>query len=192
MSGDVWLSETYFDQLRVDCFSETSERKEYEGVLRVLHDIPFYWTIWLDENRAGDALSYRQNDFLGYQMDLDRLDQHWLNEWAQQSPSVLEVMVGMARRWHFYFEESIPFYFAHMFLNMGFDRYPGRRLSRASQEEINAKCDIWLSRQFDHDGKGSPFPLKRLVSVNANGDAVSMRDLDIWAQMSAYSLENFQ
>jgi hypothetical protein len=186
MTGDVWLEETYFDWLRRDCFSEHDERRQYEGVLRVLHDIPFYWTIWLDENRAGDALSFRQHDFLGYQNDLDRLDQKWLNEWAQAAPSVLEVLLGMARRWHFYFEGSVSFYFATMFINMEFDRFPGRMLSTSASDQVREICDNWMSRQFKKNGEGSPFPIRHAL------DVVDMTKLDIWGQMNAYSAEHFQ
>jgi len=186
MTKDVWLEETYFDWLRSDAFSERTERREYEGILRVLHDIPFYWIIWLDENRSGDALSFRQNDFLGFQTNLESLDQHWLQEWSEQTPSVLEVMLGMARRWHFYFEGSVPFYFAKMFLNMGFDRYPGRVLSPAAAEEVREKCAIWLSRQFNPNGDGSPFPIQHAL------DIVDFTKVDMWAQMNAYSAEHFQ
>lgn len=186
MSRDVWLEESYFDWLRSDAFSEITERREYEGVLRTLHDIPFYWTLWLDENRAGDALSIRQNDFLGYQTNLDSLDQKWLEEWTHQTPSVLEVMLSMAKRWSFYFEGSIPFYFAHMFLAMGFDRYPGRVLSVAASNEVREKCDVWLSRQFNPNGDGSPFPIQHAL------DIIDFRTVDIWGQMNAYSVEHFQ
>lgn len=186
MSKDVWLEESYFDWLRSDAFSEVTERREYEGVLRILHDIPFYWTIWLDENRAGDALSFRQNDFLGFQKDLNKLDQHWLHAWAESTPSVLEVLLGMARRWSFYFEGSIPFYFAHMFLAMGFDRYPGRVLQPVAADEVRLKCDEWMSRQFNPNGDGSPFPVKHAL------DVVDFTKVDIWSQMNAYSAEHFQ
>lgn len=181
---DAWLNETYFDWLRSDAFSVQKERVEFEGVLRLLHDIPFYWRIWSDENRAGDALSFRQNDFLGFQTDLGRLDQVWLANWAQATPSVLEVLLGMARRWHFYFEQEIPFYFGVMFLNMQFHRFPGKRLPSRSQEHIRVLCDDWLSRQFLANGQGSPFPL---MSPDRN-----MTQVDIWGQMNAYSLEHFQ
>lgn len=180
------LEEVYFDWLRSECFTETSERREYEGVLKVLHDIPFFWVLMLDQNRAGDALSYRQNDFLGFQGDLDAFDQHWLHNWAESTPSVLEVMLGMARRWSFYFEESIAFYFAHMFVSMQFDRYPGRHLVPASDFEVRHKCNEWLSRQFQPNGEGSPFPIKHAL------DIVDFRQVDMWAQMNAYSAEHFQ
>lgn len=186
MTKDAWLEEVYFDWLRHDAFSEVSERREYEGILRVLNDIPFYWTIWLDENRAGDALSYRQQDFLSTQKDLDSLDQHWLEAWAASAPSVLEVMLGMARRWSLYFEGSVPFYFAHMFLAMKFQRYPGRVLRKETAAEIVDLCDVWMSRRFEPNGDGSPFP------VNHAFDIVDFRTVDIWTQMNAYSAEHFQ
>lgn len=186
MSQETWLAETYFDWLRSDAFSEVSERREYEGVLRVLHDIPFYWTMWSDDNRAGDALSYRQADFLSTQDGLDSLDQHWLHQWANATPSVLEVLLGIARRWNLYFEESVPYYFAHLFMNMRFDHFPGRHIVPIAQESVRAKCDEWLSRQFNPNGDGSPFPIRYAL------DVIDMRQVDIWGQMNAYSAEHFQ
>lgn len=183
---DAWLTETYFDWLKSEAFSVESERREYEGILRVLHDIPFYWTIWSDENRAGDALSFRQSDFLGFQTDLDRLDQKWLAQWASATPSVLEVMLGMARRWAFYYENSVAYFFGVMFINMGFTSYPGKILNSRTKEVIRLRVDNWMSRQFTKDGHGSPFP------VSAALDIVDMTKLDIWSQMNAYSAEHFQ
>lgn len=183
---DVWLTETYFDWLRRDAFATPKEQKEYEGVLRILHDIPFYWTIWSDENRAGDALSYRQSDFLGFQHDLDGMDQHWLNDWAQASPTVLEVLLGISRRWNYYFEGPTQMYFGHLFRNLGLDRFPGSVIGPANQERIRAICDEWMARQFQPNGLGSPFPVQHAL------DLIDFRSVDIWGQMNAYSAEHFQ
>lgn len=188
MSADPWLTETYFDWLRSESFSSRVNRREYEGCLRTLHDIPFFWTNWLDENRAGDALSFRQNDFLGFQLDLDTLDQVWLGVWATAAPSVLEVMLGCARRWSFYFEGAVPYYFGHMFRNMEFDRYPGRVLSSGSVEGVRERSMVWMNRQFSPDGKGSPFPITNPINVQA----FDLTQLDIWGQMNVYSSEHFQ
>lgn len=188
MTADSWLPEIYFDWLRSDAFSSRVNRKEYEGVLRVLHDIPFYWTIWADENRAGDALSFRQNDFLGYQQDLDQLDQIWLGQWATASPSVLEVMLGMARRWSLYFEGHTTYYFGHMFRNLELDRYPGRSLIPVKAAAVREVIDNWLSRQFLPNGIGSPFPVNNQFAF----DIIDMRKVEIWGQMNAYSAEHFQ
>lgn len=183
---NAWIEETYFQWLSNEAFSRKDERRQYEGCLRVLHDIPFYWTIWLDENRAGDAMAFRQHEFLNYQQDLDTIDQVWLGNWATASPSVLEVMLGMARRWHFYFEGPVSFYFGHMFRNMALDRFPGKVLTGRSQENIRVRVDDWLSRQFKQNGVGSPFPVTHAFNI------IDMTKLDIWSQMNAYSAEHFQ
>lgn len=188
MSRDVWLEEAYFGWLQSDAFSNRVNRREYEGVLRLIHDIPFYWNIWSDENRSGDALSFRQSDFLSFQTDLDGLDQVWLGNWATAAPSVLEVLLGMARRYTFYFQGAMPYYFGHMFRNLELDRYPGRVLTGASQEAVRQRLDTWMSRQFQPNGQGSPFPVNDQYAL----DIVDMRKLDIWSQMNAYSAEHFQ
>ena len=184
---DTWLVETYFEWLRSDCFTAASERREYEGVLRVLHDIPFFWITPLDENRAGDAITYRQSDFLSSQSDLDRMDQRWLHDWALSAPSVLEVLLGCCRRWSWYFEGEVAYYFGHMFVNMGFQSFPGRVLSGHTQEMVSTKVNDWMSHQIQPNGEGSPFPLHYSLL-----GTVDMRELDIWSQMNAYSAEHFQ
>lgn len=188
MTADPWLMETYFEWLKSEAFSLASERREYEGVLRELHDIPFYWTIWSDENRAGDAMSFRQHEFLNFQHGLDGVDQVWLGNWATATPSVLEVLLAIARRWTFYFQGDVQPYFGHLFHNMGFDRFPGRAISSATRERIRLKVDCWLSRQFKPNGHGSPFPVDNMRAF----DILDMRKIDIWGQMNAYSAEHFQ
>lgn len=188
MSADVWLTETYFDWLRSEAFTNRVNRREYEGCLRTIHDIPFYWIMWQDENRAGDALSFRQHDFLGFQQDLDSLDQVWLGVWAMSSPSVLEVLLAIARRWSFYFEGSVAYYFGHLFRNMGYDRHPGRVLGATSTEQVRSKTQVWLARQFEFNGVGSPFPINEQGVLNV----IDTRTVDIWTQMNMYSAEHFQ
>lgn len=188
MIADGLLVETYFDWLRDESFTSRVNRREYEGALRVLHDIPFYWTLWSDENRAGDALAFRQFDFLQQQTDLYDVDPHWLRAWAEASPSVLEVLLGIARRWHLHFEGQIPYYFGHLWRNMEFDRHPGRQLTGDSLDALRIKVDNWMARQFEPNGHGSPFPVNNQVVF----DILDMRTVDIWGQMNAYSAEHFQ
>lgn len=196
MTQDAWLVETYYSWLANEAFSNNRERREYDGVLRVLHDVPFYWTIWSDENRAGDALSFRQYDFLGFQTNLGAVDQGWLNQWAIATPSVLEVLIGVARRWSFYFEMPVPFFFQHLFKNLELDHFPGKALSTDTQDLVRAKLDLWMSRQFNPDGQGSPFRLNQ-IHIHHNigtGETITldMRQVDIVDQMNAYSAEHFQ
>jgi hypothetical protein len=184
---DSVLVESYFNWLRSEAFSAPSERREYEGVLRELHDIPFYWVIVSDDNRAGDAMTFRQYEFLEFYDGRDDMDQQLLGMWATAAPSVLEVLLGIARRWAFYFGGTVELFFAPLFHNMTFDRYPGRVLSSGSKEAIRDLCDTWMSRQFQANGIGSPFPLN--PGLRRTPD---MRRMDIWSQMNAYSAEHFQ
>lgn len=188
MNDMAELNETYFRWLCADAFTDAQEAATFEGVARELHDIPFYWTMWLDENRAGDALSFRQSDFLSFynQEALLNMDQLWLGQWATASPSVFEVLLGIARRWSFYYENPPNYYFGIMFSNLGLFIYPGDSLLTVAKEDIRNKMDTWMNRQFRSNGIGSPFPVHRAL------DIIDMRTLDIWGQMNAYSAEHFQ
>lgn len=185
---DSVLTETYFTWLASEAFNIASERREYEGVLRELHDIPFYWTIVSDDNRAGDAMSFRQYEFLHFYEGTEDMDQVALGQWATASPSVLEILLAMARRWHYFFEGDVSFYFGHLFRNMEFYRYPGRHLTGGTRAEVRRRVDIWLSRQFQPDGAGSPLPLSAALFHGLP----DMRTVDIWSHMNAYSAEHFQ
>lgn len=180
---DTWLTEEYFRFLKTETFLLPTHQKEYEGVLRVLHDIPFYWLIHSDDNRVGDAIAYRQSEFLDA-IDTRQMDPILLGQWAMATPSVLEVMLGMAHRWSFYFGgPSVNYYFTRMFENMGFAVFDNS-IFAGYQEQIRHMVDLWLSRNFNEDGTGSPFPIKF--------PHCDQRRLDMWAQMNAYSAEHFQ
>lgn len=190
MIHDEEIPELYFQWLRDEAFAAKSRRSRYEGVLRVLHDIPFYWTEWSDENRAGDALSFRQDEFLARHIDprQDHTHARWLEEWGAAAPSVLEVLLGMARRWAFYFEGPASYYFDHMFHNLGLNTCIGRTLPSETQIAIRDTIDFWLTRQFDAYGNGSPFP----IPPKFFDEPLDMVSLDIWGQMNAYSAVYFQ
>lgn len=184
---DRFLVESYFGWLQAECFTTKQEMAQYTGVIRELHDIPFYWTIVLDDNRSGDALDFRQFEFLDRLNGIQDIDPNLLAQWAAAAPSVLEVMLGISRRWAYYFGgPSVAFYFNHLFKNMGFDQFVGRSLGPERAAQLRDRVDVWLSRQFYPNGIGSPFP------INQGFTCVDMRNVDIWGQMNAYSAEHFQ
>jgi hypothetical protein len=158
----------------------------YQGVLRVLFEIPFYSTFPLDDNRTGDAQVYRE--YARYEVDTGKhaIPKEWLDAWEQSTPSVLEVLIGIAERWSQSFEQPIPYYFNHLFRNMGFHQYRGGSLRPSEEEAVRWTVDNWLNRQIERNGDGSPFPIKW------TRDSVDMRTLDIWRQMNAYSHQHFQ
>lgn len=182
---DSWLTEEYFRFLKSETFLVPAHATQNEQVLRVLHDIPFVWLIHSDDNRVGDAVAYRQSEFLD-EINTAHMDQIALGQWATSTPSVLEVMIGMAHRWCFYFGgPSVAYYFGHMFNNMGFASFGQHRLDPTEEHMIRLMVDRWLMRQFDSNGVGSPFPLKEPTCVDQTC-------VDMWAQMNAYSAEHFQ
>lgn len=175
----------YFEWLMEEAFATDTERGMYEGVCRVLFDIPFYWLIVLDENRAEDASIFRK--FERHQLDQEKhvVEAWWLDQWENATPSVFEVLVGIAERWSAFFDDKTTQYFfsRHLFRNMGFHQFRGN-LRRGDAESVRMHVDNWLSRQIEPNGDGSPFPINR--------NHVDMRTTDIWGQMNAYSFEHFQ
>lgn len=176
----------YYQWLLNQAFASKQRQTMYHGVLRVLFDIPFYSSFQMDENRAGDASCYRQ--YARYELDQEphHISKDWLDQWEQAMPSVFEVLIGIAERWSQFFEQPVPYYFNHLFRNMGFHQFRGEGLRSSEEEAVRWTVDNWLSRQIEKNGDGSPFPVK------PGRDPVDMRLLDIWRQMNAYSFQHFQ
>lgn len=185
MSATQKFSHSYFSWLRDQAFHRKTQQLVYEGVLMTLYDIPFYWINLRDQDRAGDATVFRK--YARHQLDQTQHDvpAEWLDRWEQSAPSVLEVMIGIAERWHQYFELPISFFFGHMFHNLRLQFFRGANLRPSEEEQVRTIIDNWLSRQIGPFGEGSPFPISQ-------GFGPDMRTLDIWAQMNAYSFEHFQ
>jgi hypothetical protein len=157
----------------------------YGGVLRVLFDIPFYWTIVRDDDRAGDASVYRRYEAWQLESEPNTVNPEWLANWVQSTPSVLEVLVGIAERWSQFFEKPVPYYFNHLYRNMGFHMYRGAHLRPSEEEAVRWTVDNWLNRRIEYNGEGSPFPIR------ANRGTIDMRLIPIWEQMNAYSRQHF-
>lgn len=174
----------YYSGLVQQAFATKQRQAMYEGVLRVLYDIPFYSTFPLDENRAGDASVYRQYERYMQDKKAHGIPSEWLDAWENATPSVLEVLIAISERWSQTFLQPVPFYFNHLFRNLGCHNFRGANLRPSEVEAIRWTVDNWLNRQIERNGDGSPFPVK--------SKDVDMRMLDIWKQMNAYSYENFQ
>ena len=182
---DHYIADQYFRQLVTDAFLLSTDRRIYLAVLRELHSVPFSWLLVSDDNRTGDAVTFRQYEFLD-QLKLPKdIDPTQFGNWATSAPSVLEVLLGCARRWHFYYGgPSVSHYFGHMFRNLGLNNFPGPVLDPGQKDYIRETLDIWLGRTFEPNGVGSPWPI--------SGTPEDQRRIDMWGQMNAYSVEHFQ
>lgn len=166
---------------------ETQKMKDLRrGLALTLFDIPFYWTILLDDNRSGDATVYRE-----YHRNVElakhkhNIPDDELDTWEKAAPSVFEVLIGIAEHWNYFYDRP-KWYFFDLFLkNLDLYIYWGPGLRRYQNEEVRTKIDIWMARQFQPNGKGSPFPLV------VNESKLDMRTVSIDRQMSAYGMEYF-
>lgn len=143
----------------------------------LLLEIPFTYDkhIVTDGNRADDGLYMRERfvSCTGIVPDIC------------EEATVLEVLVGLAVR----IDRDIMGepemadpgrWFNTMLSNLGLidmtdDCY--------DEEEARSTVDIWLNREYDFDGTGSLFPLKRT--------SYDQRHISIWDQANEYLVENY-
>lgn len=151
------------------------DRKGYSKLMNTLHNIPFEFSMYRDDNRADDGVALR------YEF-LDRYD---IRGDFEEDPMVLEVLVALAIRIEdeYIGDPSDPnpsYIFWEMCCNLELDRYTDRYFD---EESIYAIIEGWLSRDFSYDGEGSIFPIKHPIQ--------DQRKIEIWSQMQEYLSENY-
>lgn len=167
----MWL----YDRL---CESRFPNDISYKKLLRYLHDIPFEYSLEMDENRADDGIRLRRRFalYLGWEKDLRIVTD------ALHGPcSVLEMMAALAIRC----EEDIMDdpqigdrtgqWFWGMIRNLGIgsmsdDRFDEQRVSDAVTRLLN--------RDYESNGEGGLFTVRHHPQ--------DLRDVEIWRQMLWY------
>ena len=146
-----------------------------EDLLWQLHSIDFRYSIPTDFNRISDAMRLR---------DLYS-EEHNAGDIGPWPISVFVVLVGLSktladdvlgdnhdgdlmRRW-----------FWKMMTNLGVMKFNGNKHDRG---KVCTIVEIWMNRDFEPDGGGSPFPLKH--------PTVDQRRVEIWKQVCDYMVEN--
>lgn len=141
-----------------------------------LHSIDFEYSIVNDINRIKDGLMLRER-----YMEEAKVDGDW--SWPC---SVFEVLIGLARRFSEEVlgddspgEELLNKWFWQMIKNLGLMKF-----ARGNYDK--GECCIiisrWISRRFEADGSGSPFPLRHPEE--------DQRKVEIWQQICSYLAEN--
>lgn len=162
---------SYFEWLVRKIGGNVPPYNKYIDVLWQLHSIDYRYSIPNDVNRISDGLKLR--DLYIYERGVQ--------DFGSWPCSVFEVLCGLARRisedvlgdeegslmgkWFWRMVSNLGV------LNKGLDR--GR---------ICSITESWISRSFEPDGGGSPFPLK-----HPDGD---QRRAELWLQLCAYMNEN--
>lgn len=152
---------------------------KYGRLFEIMHDINFNCILERDDNRYDDGVELRDE----YTIPDDYYD--FINEFMNRPCSVLEMLLGLAIRVDDEFigdpaEEHPEIFFMEMIKNLGLDRFKGDRYRDVDVVKIVLR---WINREFEKDGRGSPFPIKY--------DCRDQRYLEIWDQMNVYISENY-
>jgi hypothetical protein len=165
-----WLMEL----MRIDL----PEHRNYRKLMYDLDTKEFIWLHPMDENRDIDAFDLRKEYFFDNGLDVSEV-------WTSPR-SCLEVLAALSRRIEIEItgepgNDHIERWFWIMISNLGLDRFDDDHYDHGYVEYI---LDVWLARKFEKNGKCGLFPLKKATS--------DQRDVDIWYQMQAYLMENYE
>lgn len=152
-------------------------------MLKDLFKKEFTWTIIFDENLASWGLELRK-EFYGSSKTVEKM----VNMYGEfEFPcSILEMMVALSKSC----EENVMsnwstdrtfYWFWSMIESLGLDIYDNFSYD---EDEIDEILERFLLRKYEKNGKGG------LFTVHKN--AKNMQKIDIWLQMNAWLIENFE
>ena len=151
----------------------------YSKLLSALFNKEFTWSIEYDENRAADGLSLRKLFMQEY-----RISRKTPDLWAFSGCSVLEMMLGMAKRC----EDELIYnpekgnqtgqIFWVMIENLGLDIYDDFGFYG---DEVDRILNNFLSRNYAPNGDGNLFRLRHF----------DPRKIDLWLQLNLYLRDHF-
>lgn len=168
------ITNRYFDYL----YDTVCKQDIYRKLLLHLHDIEFVYSIARDESSAehGKSLRYRFALTHDCGVPLDTI-----LDYLEGPCSVLEMMVALA----IYCEESIMDnpnigdrtgqWFWGMMVNLGLGAMTNERFNR---ELVDDKIDIFLKREYEPDGRGGLFRIKKCDR--------DLRNVEIFHQLCWY------
>lgn len=160
------------------------DERTYWLLAKELFEKPFIPLIAHDENRSSDGLELREE----YMSDADcygELD-------IDGDCSIFEMLIALARRMDF--ETSDPndpmdtndttaYWFWEMIDNLGLMEFDDDSyIELEGQTYVDWILEIFVDRQYEPNGEGGIFPLKRVCE--------DQREVELWYQMNNYLMEN--
>jgi hypothetical protein len=150
--------------------------RSYWRLTKQLYTIPFYWFVPNDDNRALDGCELRY-EFIEDQNLQEEVDPSWI----ALECSVLEMLVGLARRAAFETYSDPLTWFRIFMRNLELLGYTDAVWNTAIEREVNNTVERLMHRRYRANGVGGLFPL-RLPGRD-------QRKVELWYQLSAYLLE---
>ena len=151
---NVDLKKEYFSYL-IDVICDKEHMSiDYIPLLDLLHSIKFKVLMERDENRVADGEHLRR-EFLD---DRD-IDKEYLYELEDMDVSVLEVLIGIAKRMESQLgnvtqKDRTSERFWELLGNLGVEKYKSDNYKPAN---IRDKIEIWMLRKYKKDGSGGIF-----------------------------------
>lgn len=153
--------------------------RTFWSLLGQLYTKEFVWFVPNDDNRLEDGRALR-HEFL----EDEGLEED--TEWVGLGCSMLEMLVGLSRRVSFQLDGEPRFWFWVLLENVGLAECNDRayKSNKGWEEDIDETLECLIWRQYLPDGRGGLFPLKHPDK--------DQRKVELWYQMSAYVLEQWE
>ena len=128
-----------------------------------------------DDNRIEDGKKLRY-EFLNAQ-GIDEVDP----EWMSLGCSMLEMLLGLARRASFESDEASTEWFWRFIVNLGLYKYNDKTYTNEVSTIVDETLDRVIFRTYSPNGAGGLFPLTH--------PRTDQRKVELWYQLSAFLLE---
>lgn len=173
------LDEEYFTWLysHVGSVKLRNKSRTHWSLLRQLYQKEFIWVIPNDDNRVEDGKELR-TEFLGEGDGWSRREKRL---WLDLPCSMLEMLIGLARRLSFEAEGEPHVWFWHLLETLELSQYNDHNYDNDIARKVDEILERVIWRTYDPDGHGGLFPLQ-----NAEQDQTRV---EIWYQLNAYLLE---
>lgn len=178
MSDDGTLDDLYIEWLYRNFVGPVANRNpnsSYWKLAKQIYTMPFTWSVRNDKNRAEDGKELRQ-EFIT-DCDIEDIEINWL----QIDCSVLEMLIGLARRASFETGEVAGDWLWKFFVNLDLHIYNDRVYDSIAMGEVDAIIQRLLDRTYETNGALGLFPLK-----NARNNQTQV---ELWYQLQAYLIE---
>ena len=177
MSDHQSLDERYFTWLysKVGSVKNRNPARSRWLLCEQLYKTPFNDSTPHDYNRSLDGIELRQ-EFL------DDTGTYYDHEWMQLDCSILEMLLGLARRVSFQNGVGLYDWFWEALRNLEIDKYTDDEYDDSIVLLVDEVLERVNNREYEPSGHGGLFPL--------NHPKKDQREVELWYQMHAYLLEH--
>lgn len=178
MNEEGTLDDLYLEWLYknfVGAVSNQNPNSSYWELTKQLYTTRYSCIIRDDKHRGEDGKELRR-EFIDA-CNIQDIEVNWL----QIECSVLEMLIGLARRAAFETDEEPGDWFWKFLNNLDLQSYNDRIYTTIVMEEVDAIIQRLLDRSYEKNGAGGLFPLE-----HARRDQTHV---NIWYQLQAYLLE---